>query len=286
MRVSFLLLICSLLFPVSSLANQNSKELNPDSCAYGSHKELYQFFTDQKYVVIAQAKRIQDSGDIKDFADVIFLLSTDMAYFHAVTLSGIKYDHFEACIFTSAQEVDFQFAPPVPNLLSRKNREHLVFLIKDIPKNAPCPNQKKSCMTWQQWSPLLEQTFLLSAYHYANDLTNNPYHEIVELTLDNKTIRPTRGVLAEHARVKYAIRLRNELKESAGDIKAAKQAYIDIHNEVDHNLPLVFLSLEKDRRWRITQVDRISGLAETLLHGVELELYPMKQDGYLKLLQE
>ena len=209
-----------------------------------------------------------------------------MAYFHAVTLSGIKYDYFKACIFNSAREIDFQFASPIPDLLERINREHLVFLVKDIPKETPCPTEDASCISWTEWSPLLQQTFLLSAYSYSNNTPNDPYNEVVELTLDNKTIHPTRGKLSEHARVKYAVRLRNELSESGKDLKAAKDVYIQIHDEVDHKLPLVFFPVSEDRSWNITQVNRNTGLAETIIQGIELELYPMKRMEYRKLVNE
>ena len=275
------------LVAANCFANTPSKiQLEDDHCAYGSHNDLYNFFTEKNYVVIAQGKRIQPTGKIKDFADVLLLVSPDMAYFHAVTLAGIKYDYFKACIFTTAREIDFQFASPIPNLLERKNREHLVFLINNLPKDTPCPTENTSCMSWSEWSPLLKQTFILSAYTYSSQVQYDPYNEIVELTIDNKTITPTRGVLAEHARVKYAIRLRNELNESTKDLRAAKDAYVQIHNEVDHKLPLVFLSVTENRNWNITQINRNTGLAETVIHGIELELYPMKSTEYKKLLEQ
>ena len=285
-RVKIILLAFCLLIPTFSLASNTPDKLSDDNqCTYGSHKQLYQFFTNQNYAVIAQGKRIQSSGKIKDFADVLFILSPDMHYFHAVTLSGIRYDHFKACIFSSSREIDFQFASPIPNLLERQNREHLVFLVDNLPKDSTCPANDDLCMPWGKWSALLEQTFLLSGYAYAGLEENDPYNEIVELTLDNKTIRPTRGVLTEHARVKYAVRLRNELSESASDIKAAKDAYIQIHDEVDHKLPLIILTVTKDRTWALTQIDRDSGLASTVIRGIDLELYPMKQTEYQQLLK-
>ncbi len=284
-KLLFTTLIVCLSLHYQASATEN-KQLEEDYCAHGSHKELYQFFTQQNYAVIAQGKRIQPNGNIKDFADVLFLLSPDMAYFHAVTLNGIKYDYFKACIYSSAREIDFQFASPIPDLLERKNREHLVFLVKDIPKDNICPSHNPACIPWSEWSKLLKQTFIFSAYAYSSQSAYDPYNEIVEITIDSKTIAPTRGVLAEHARVKYALRLRNELQESIDDLNAAKEAYIHIHNEVDHKLPLMFLSADKNRGWTITQVNRESGLAEKILHGIDLELYPMNQADYKKLLQK
>lgn len=285
MKVSFfisclltLTIICN-----TALARDNSKPNLEDSyCAYGSHKELYNFFTEKNYIVIAQGKRIQPNGDIKDFADVLFLVSPDMEYFHTVTLNGIKYDHFKACIFSSAREIDYQFAPPTPNLLLRKNREHIVFLLDNMPKNASCSTGDKYCTPWTQWTHNLKQTSLLSAYSYSTKWKNDPYNERVELTLDNKIIRPTRGALSEHARTKYALRLRNELSESIEDAKNAKDAYKQIHDEVDHKLPLVFLNLTDTREWSVDEVNRENGLVQAVLYGVELELYPMSNSQYQK----
>lgn len=287
MRVNLLILLsfCLLLVSLNTQAAKD-KSFDDDYCAYGSHKELYHFFTNEKYAVIAQGNRIQANGKIKDFPDVLFLLSPDMAYFHAVTLAGVKYDHFKACIFTSAREIDFQFVSPIPELLKRKNREHLVFLINDIPKQSTCPTGNSACMPWSEWSERLQKTFILSAYAYPNHAQVDPYNELVELTIDTKTIAPTRGVLAEHARVKYALRLRNQLKESSADMQAAKDAYLHIHNEIDHKLPLIFVSVENNRDWNITQINRENGLAETILEGVDLELYPMNQAEYKKLLDK
>ena len=262
-------------------ANNNAPpNLEDGYCAYGSHKELYNSFTEKNYIVIAQGKRIQPNGNIKDFADVLFLVSPDMEYFHAVTLQGIKYDHFKACIFSSAREIDYQFAPPIPDILPRKNREHAVFLLKDIPKNANCPSGENVCTSWSQWSNNLEQTTLLSAYSHSTKDQVDLYNEIVELTLDNKVIRPTRGTLSEHARTKYALRLRNEVTESIDDAKNAKAAYEQIHDEVDHNLPLVILNLTNTRNWSIDEINREKGLVQSLLHGVEFELYPMPSNQY------
>jgi hypothetical protein len=280
-----LFLLNLLIVSHSSLAsNQNTSSLEDSFCAYGSHKELYNFFTEKDYVVIAQGKRIQPDGKTKDFADILFLVSPDMEYFHAVTLNGIKYDHFKACIFSSAREIDYQFTSPIPNLLIYKKREHIVLLIDDIPKDAACLENEKDCISWTSWSHNLKQTFLLSAYKYSSNRGNDPYNEIVELTLDNKVIRPTRGALAEHARKKYALRLRNELNESKNDVKTAKIAYKQIHDEVDHKLALILLNFTETRDWSLSEINREKGLVNILLQGVELELYPAQIDTYKKFL--
>lgn len=285
MKVRLSLVLILLTLATSSFANNESNQpLEEGLCTYGSHSELYRFFSEKNYIVVAQAKRIQNNGSIKDFADVLFLVSPDMEYFHAVTLNGIKYDYFKACIHSSGREIDYQFASPIPDLLTRKKRAHLVFLPDDIPKDGACLSNDKSCTTWSNWSATLKQAFLFSAYAYSENWENDLYNEIVELTLDSKVIRPTRGTLSEHARTKYALRLRNELKESNKDQKSAKQAYKQIHDEVDHKLALVLLNISENRDWSLSQIDREKGLVLTVIHGVELELYPMQNSAYKKFL--
>ncbi len=262
-------------------SSKNSPNLEDNFCTYGSHKELYKFFAEKNYIVIAQGKRTHPNGNIKDFADVLFLVSPDMEYFHTVTLNSIKYDHFKACIFSSAREIDYQFASPIPNLLPRKNREHVVLLNNGMPNKTTCPNNDKYCTPWSHWSHKSQtNTPKLSAYTYSTKRENDPYNEIVELTLDNKVIRPTRGKLTEHTRKKYALRLRNALNENKEDVKMTKIAYKQIHDEVDHKLPLILLNLTETRDWSLSEVNRKKGLVETVLHGIELELYPIPNSAY------
>ena len=286
MKVKSFLLLFLIIFTVThtSFAINHTPILEDGFCTNGSHKQLYTFFTEKDYVVVAQGKRIQPNGKIKDFADVLFLVSPDMEYFHTVTLNGIRHDHFKACIFSSAREIDYQFAAPVPELLPRNNRAHIVLLANDIPKNASCSDDDKYCTSWTNWSRNLKQTFLLSAYRYSTKRENDTYNEIVELALDNKVIRPTRGALTEHARKKYALRLRNALHESKEDVEAAKIAYKQIHDEVDHKLALIFITITESRDWSISEVNRENGLVQTVLHGIELELYPMPNNTYKEFL--
>ena len=281
-KLAFLLLIFANSPEISIASNNNTSVLEDGFCTYGSHKELYKFFTEKNYAVIAQGKRVQPNADIKDFADVLFLISPDMEYFHTVTLNGIRHDYFKACIFSSAREVDYQFTPPAANLLSRKNREHIVMLADNMQKNTRCPDDDRYCTPWAEWSQNHKQTFLLSAYAYSTQWEHDPYNEIVELTLDNKVIRPTRGTLSEHARIKYALRLKKTLDESNEDSNSAKSAYKQIHNETDHKLALVFFSLTDARHWSLDEVDREKGLVQNVLHGVELEIYPMPGNAYKK----
>ena len=274
------LIVCSLL-TLHCQANETfSEKFQEQLCTHGSHQELYQFFMNENYIVFAQGKRRQPDGKIKDFADVLFLVSPDMQYFHAAILNGVKYDYFKACIFTSAREVDYQFASPVPGILARKNREHQIFLSEDMPTDGQCPANTTACTTWTDWSHEINNFYLLSAYTYSTKHPIDPYNEIIDLTVDSKTIHPTRGKLTQHARLKYALRVRNELKESKDDVKAAKTVYRNIYNEVDHQLPLMHLKLSDDRRWKISEIDRTSGLVWNILEGIDLELYPMQNEAY------
>ena len=285
--MKIIILVLLFIFSQNSLAEkQTPKELEESFCAYGSHKELYQFFSEKDFIVVAQGKRIHDDGYIKDFADVLFLVSPDMEHFHAVTLHGIRYDHFKACIFTSARELDFQFVAPVPGLLERKSREHFVFLFEDMPNDGQCSESNIACTPWPQWSSKIKEKFLLSGYAFPSNSQHDPYAERVELTLDTKKINPTRGALTQHARKKYALRLRNELKESKDDIDAAKTAYKGIHNEIDHKLPLILFNLSDNRHWVISEIDRKQGVVNMIIKGKDLELYPMPNKAYKKFLEQ
>lgn len=282
MKVKFVILLFLIFTSFSnSHAEQNTKQNTQENiCAYGSHKELYEKFAQKNYIVIAQGKRMQPDGHIKDFADVLFLLSPEMDFFHAVAMNGIHHDHFKACIFYSGREIDYQFAPPIADILLRVNRQHQIFLSDSMPANATCPKDDKDCVTWSDWAQKTTQTFLFSAYKYSSNWPHDPYDDIVELMLDSKVIHPTRGALAELARTKYALRLRNELHENIDEIKVAKDAYKQIYEEADHRLPLIFLSLTQNRNWSINEIDRENGLVHPVLHGAELELYPMSNAQY------
>ena len=286
-RVRLSLVLALLTLATTCFANKEPfTPLEAGFCTFGSHIELYAFFSERNYIVVAQAKRMQDSGKTKDFADVLFLVSPNMEYSHVVILNGIKHDHFKACIHSSSREIDYQFASPIPDLLIRKNREHLVFLSGDIPKDASCISNDNSCTPWSDWSATLKQAFLFSAYAYSPSWENDPYKDVVELTLDDKVIRPMRGVFTEYVRKKYALRLRNDLKESNKDQKAAKLAYKQIHDEVDHKLALVLLNINENRDWSLSQINRKKGFVKTFIHGVELELYPMQNSAYKRFLQK
>ena len=265
------------------LASEEIQTLEESFCADGTEQQLIEFFTDQEYVVFAQAKRVGDGGAIQAYSDVLFLVSPDLEFFHLVTKQKTDDSKFKACIYSSAREVDYHFAAPLPDLFPVKKREHLMFLDM-IPKNGVCPSDQSNCVPWPKWSHMVKQTFLFSAYLYSAKWKYDAYEEIVELTVEDKTIRPTSGALAELARTKYAARLRNELNEDESDRKAAKKAYAEIYKESDHGLPLVMLMLTDNRRWAITVIDRKQGLVTTLMQGRDLELYPLPRKVYEKFL--
>lgn len=265
-------------------AEDTKNKLQENFCATGSQQQLFNFFTEQDYVVFAQAKRIHKNGKTRDFSDTLFLISPDMEFLHIVTQKKIDNSKFKACIFSSAREVDYRFVSPIPELLTEKNREHFLFL-DEIPKNGKCPPAKTNCTPWPAWSHMIRQTFLYSAYMYSATWNYDAYEEIVDLTLDGKTIHPSRGALAELARTKYAIRMRNELSESKEDQEAAKKVYKEIYNEVDHALPLMVLMLTDNRKWVVSVIDRLKGLVWTPIQGRELELYPLPRSAYEKFRQ-
>ena len=269
------------LFLLNAVADDKGQKLEESFCAQGSQQQLYDFFTEQEYVIFAQGKRFSKNGQLQEFADVLFLVSPDMEFFHLVTQKKIDDTKYKACIFSSAREVDYRFSSPIPDLLPAKNREHFLFLDK-IPDDGECPKDKTQCTPWTAWSHMIKQTFLFSAYMYSAKWDYDAYEEIVDLTLEGKTIHPTRGALAELARTKYAVRMRNELSESKEDREAAKQVYEKIFDEVDHALPLIVLILTDNRKWAISVIDRKKGLVWTPMQGRELELYPLSRSSYEK----
>lgn len=276
---------CLLSVNIARAETENYQELEESFCANGSQQQLLDFFTEQQYVVIAQGKRINEYGTIKEFHDVLFLLSPDMEFFHLVTQEKVSDSKYKACIFSSAREVDYKFTSPVPDLLPEINREHLMFL-NTIPKDGECPVGKLNCVPWSKWSHMIKQTFLFSAYMYSGEWNYDAYEEIVDLTLDGKTIHPTRGALSKLARAKYAARLRHELDEEKGERESAMKAYTEIYKEADHGLPLVMLMLTDNRKWAITIVDRGKGLVWTPMQGRDLELYPLPRTVYERFLSE
>ncbi len=267
------------------LANEEIQTLEESFCANGTQQQLIDFFTDQQYVVFAQGKRLSGDGVRSEFPDVLFLVSPDLEFFHLVTQQKTENEKYKACIFTSAREVDYKFAAPIPELFPEKNREHLMFL-DSIPKDGICPESQSNCIPWSKWSHMVNQTYLFSAYLYSAKWKYDAYEEIIELTIEDKTIRPTSGALSELARTGYAARLRNELGEDEGDRKAGKKAYAEIYKQADHGLPLMMLMLTDNRRWAVTVIDRKQGLVTTLMQGLDLELYPLSHRAYKKFIRK
>lgn len=265
----------------SASAEQEIQTLEESFCANGTQQQLVDFFTEQQYVVIAQGKRIDSIGIVQEYPDVLFLVSPDLEFFHLVTQEKTENNKFKACILTSAREVDYKFTAPLPDLFQQKNREHLTFL-DTIPTDGRCSANESNCVPWSQWSHMVKQTFLFSAYLYSAKWKYDAYEEIIELTLEDKTIRLTSGALSKLARTKYAVRMRNELGEDKDDREAGKKAYAEIYKEVDHGLPLMLLMLTDNRRWAITIINRKEGLVTTLMQGRDLELYPLPVQVYKK----
>ena len=285
MRSLFFIFCLMLMLPPASIAEEdsNTPKVTQKSCKSGTTTMLKIFFSDESLIQIASGKRTRKSGFIGDQPDVLFLLSKDMDFFHVVTLKPIENDQFEACIFTSAREIDFQIASPIPNLLDRKNREHLLFL-NDVPKNGECPPERTICKPFSGPSEFAIKKFLLTGYMYSELWELDAYQEIVDLTVDNKVIHPTRGALSELARTKYSSRLRNELEETDTDRKAAKDVYRNIYQEVDHGHPLFTFVLGENKTWEIVLLDRQRGVVWQPIHGTDLQIYPLSKREYEQFL--
>lgn len=286
MKQALAIISLLLLFLFSSLtvADEEIQTLEDSFCANGTQQQLIDFFVEQQYIIFAQGKRIGEDGLTPDYADVLFLVSPGQEFFHLVTRQKTTNTKYKACVFSSAREVDYKFTTPIPDLFPQKNREHLMFL-NNIPKDGVCPAGKPECVPWSQWAHMVKQTYLFSAYLYSAKWKFDAYEEIVELTVEGKTIHPTRGALSELARTKYAARLRHELGEDEHDREAGKKAYAEIYKEADHGLPLMMLMLTDNRRWAIMVIDRKEGLVWTSMQGRDLELYPLPHNVYKKFLE-
>lgn len=283
MNQTFAIISLLLFFSSSALAELETQTLEENFCANGTRQQLIDFFTEQQYIVVAQGKRIDEAGVVQEYPNVLFLVSPDLEFFHLVTWQETTNTKYKACIFSSAREVDYKFATPIPDLFPQKNREHLMFL-NAIPKDGVCPADQSACVPWPQWSHMVKQTYLFSAYMYSAKWKYDAYEEIIELTVEGKTIRPSRGALSELARTKYAARLRHELGEDEHDREAGKKAYVEIYKEADHELPLMMLMLTDNRKWAIIMIDRKEGLVWTTMQGRDLELYPLPNNVYKKFL--
>ena len=267
------------LFPLLAQANEQNISLNEITCTTGTLSQLYDFFADQNYVVVAQGRQLAEQQKQKNFPDTLFLVSAQMDYFHLVTLIETGQNKYQACISLSAREVDLQIRAPIDNLLARKNREHYLH-ISEMPKDGECAAQNSHCIPWQSISYIFNRKPLISGYEYSVELTEDPYNEVVELTIDGQTIHPTRGALTELARTKYALRLTNQLNESKEDIEAAKEIYKNIHSDVDHKLPLIILNLTGNDKWSIYKIDRAQGLVWEEFRGDDFKTFPLEDDTY------
>ncbi|MEM8845408.1 MAG: hypothetical protein AAGB35_10265 [Pseudomonadota bacterium] len=277
---SLVVAVLSLSLFYNSHANEKEEiSLKEITCASGSLSQLYEFFADQNYVLVAQGRQSQTNGKQIDFSDSLFLVSSDMDYFHLVTLKEIKQNTYEGCISLSAREVDLQIQTPLDDLLTRKNREHYLFISKTT-KDGKCPTQDASCKSWSSTSYIANRKPLISGYEYSVEKPEDSYNEIVELTIGDQTIHPTRGALAELARTKYALRLTNQLNESEEDLEAAKEIYINILRDLDHKIPLIVLNLTGTNKWSIYKIDQAQGLVWEMFNGDNLITYPLEEESY------
>lgn len=263
-----------------SLTSTAQAEFNPNTqatCTSGSFTQLYQFFSTQDYITFARAKT-------KHKSEVLFLITSDMSYFHMVDLTQIRSDYFRACITTSAREIDYQYKPPRAGLLERINRAHHLFQT-DIPSQTKCPSDNGICRTWTSPPENVQHDIILTGYEYSPSSDVDTYDEPVELKIDNQYVHASRGMLAQLARTKYALRMTNALGESAQDIELAKQVYRNIYLNIDHQLALIEFSYDHNHNWLIQKIERQSGLVWTLSEGTNLHMYPLSKSDYANFTQ-
>lgn len=252
------------------------------SCTFGTTFELDLFFARKNLVQIAKGTRRSTLKKSHDNVEVLFLLSKDMEYFHVVTLKPEHGDNYRACFISSAREIDLQIEAPVANFLARKPREHLLFL-NDVPKDGTCPIEKNNCSPWVGPSEFIGVKYLLTAYLYSEHWHLDAYTQIVDINIDKKTIQPTRGMLSEFVRLKYASRLRNEFDEDAAALTAAKEAYRNIYDEIDHEHPLYMFITGENGTWEIRMIDRYRGVIWAPIRGDNLEIFPLSKREYREL---
>lgn len=283
MKTVFILLSLLLFLPQVMRADEKepTTKIGP-TCTFGNSAELTSFFSRQQLVQIAKGVRRNPDSKRQDQTEVIFLVSEDMKFFHVATLKPENDQQLRACIISSAREVDLQVDPPIENFLLRKPREHLLFL-DDVPKTGECPPDKNNCTPWTGKKELIGKNYLLTAYLYSEHWQVDAYTQIVDIRLDKKLIQPSRGILSEFARLKYAARLRNEFNEDAELIEKAKHAYQNIYDEVDHEHPLYLFIINENNTWEIKMLDRHRGIVWVPLRGDNLELYPLDPDEYKQL---
>lgn len=260
-----------------------AKPLDDSLCASGTRMQLLEFFTGENLILFAEGVRSSGSNPPADGANVLFFIDRESERFYLLKLQPHEDNGWQACVFISAREVDFMLNVPVAGLIEPHAREHLLFF-EEIPADAECPDTKKRCESWSQWSHLLRNTRLLSGYITSSKWDYDAYDETVDVSLEDRVITTTRGKLALFAREKFAARMRGAVSESEQERKAALTVYKRIHDEVDHHHPLLILWLTDNDKWAVSAIDRVKGLVWTPLHGTQLRIYPEPKDYYLQYL--
>lgn len=259
---------------------QASTVINDLFCAKGSLKQIYEFFLNEGLLVMADGVRMRANREPATAADVLFLIDRELNAFHVVKIKPHATESQEACVFISAREVDIQLSLPSPQLLAAPiHREHTKFT-DQIPETGECPSDKITCVPWPVWKHLLRHHRILCAYVYSAKWEYDAYHENVSFTLDGKNITTTRGKLAAFARLKYAARERDEIKESAAEKEKALKLYRKIYEEVDHGHPLLVFWISDNQQWAISVIDRKQGLVWTPMQGKNLRQFPLDARYY------
>jgi len=103
------LILLSFLFALSQTPwaeeEQAPAKIGP-TCTFGTAFELDLFFARKNLVQIAKGRRTSAHKKSLDDVEVLFLVSTDLQFFHVVTLKSEHGKQYRACIISSAREVD------------------------------------------------------------------------------------------------------------------------------------------------------------------------------------
>ena len=254
------------------VADNHPSKIVDQACIQGSLTHIQNHYLDNNYLIMARGQTMHQQQRM------LFLVSYPVEYFSMVSLNSLGNSHYEACVLSTAREVDYRDNhAPVRELFARTERAHQIF--NDEIPTTQCESDHMLCSFWpSQIDP--SSSIILSAYHVANAASNVSYDETVKLKIGRHVIAPSRGRLMQLARTKYSLRINNQLDESTSDIETGKQIYRQIHQKFDHKLALIIFSHDHAYDWKVEKIDRDTGHISILNHGKLLEMYPLSTNTY------
>ena len=268
------LFFCILLSTPVTADNQSTSLLN-HSCIQGSLTQIQNHFLENNSLIFARGQTLSQNDEKR----VLFVVSYPINTFQIVSLIALGNSHYEACIESTSIEVDYRDeTAPVRKLFERTYRGHEIF--NDTIPNLECETEPDVCHFWPSYNNHPDTT-ILSAYELSDSASTSSYNEIVKLKIGPHIISPSRGRLAELARTKFALRMNNQVDESASDIEAGKQIYREIYQNFDHKLALIIFSHTATYDWNVKKINRNTGQMSTLIEGTSLEMYPLSRNTYL-----